>query len=98
MVCGFQIMWATLAAGEVTLARIFTDQMVLQQQMPVRVWGSAGVDEAVAVEFNGESATTKGDAEGHWRVELPAMAADGQSHTLTVNDGGAFEPSLTTSK
>jgi len=84
VVCGLHIILAPVAAGEVKLARIFTDQMVLQQQMPIRVWGSAGVDEAVAVEFNGKTATTKADADGRWRVELPAMEADGRAHTLTV--------------
>lgn len=75
---------APAANAEVKTARIFTDHMVLQQQMPIRVWGSAAANEAVTVSFKGQTVTTKADADGRWRAELPAMDADGKPHSLTI--------------
>ena len=77
--------------GEVKLARIFTDHMVLQQEMPIRVWGFADAEESVEVKINGKSATATADADGHWRVELPAMKADGKQHTMTVKGSNTIE-------
>jgi len=68
--------------------------MVLQQQMPVTIWGWATPGEKVSVEFAGNHVGTVGDASGLWRVELPALKASAEgrtlmvkgSNTLTVND------------
>lgn len=69
--------------AEVKLADIFSNGMVLQQQMPVTVWGEAAPGEAVSVELAGSKANTKADAEGQWRVKLPALKAGGP-HTMNV--------------
>ena len=37
------------AGAELRLAKVFTDHMVLQQQMPIAVWGWAKPGEAVTV-------------------------------------------------
>jgi len=79
------------AQADVRLAKIFTDQMVLQQKLPIRVWGAAEVGEAVTVSFNGKEAEVKADAAGRWRVDLPAMNADGKAHTLTVKGKNTIE-------
>ncbi|MEK6246580.1 MAG: hypothetical protein N2C12_00275, partial [Planctomycetales bacterium] len=68
----------------VRLPKIFSSHMVLQRQMPIRVFGWADADEVVTVDFNGYTATKMAGQDGGWEVELPAMEADGQSHTLTV--------------
>lgn len=79
------------ASADVRLARIFTDHMVLQQKMPVRIWGWADVGESVTVAFNGKSADTKAGEDGTWRVELPAMNADSKPRTLTVQGKNTLE-------
>ncbi len=53
--------------GEVKLARIFTDHMVLQQEMPIRVWGFADAKESFEVKIDGKSATTT-ERSGLWGV------------------------------
>jgi sialate O-acetylesterase len=63
------------ASAEVRLARIFSDNMMLQRDKPVRVWGSADPDEAVKVSLNGKNAATKAGANGQWSVELAALKA-----------------------
>jgi sialate O-acetylesterase len=71
------------ASAEVRLPRYFTDNMMLQRDQPVRVWGWADAGETVSVEFAGKSASTKADADGEWKLELPAIAS-GENLDLSV--------------
>jgi len=70
--------------ADVKLPAIFGDHMVLQQNQPINVWGWAEAGEAVAVTFGKSSASSKADAEGNWKVQLPAVKADGKAHELSV--------------
>ena len=72
--------------AKVKLAAPFADGMVLQREMPVRVWGTADAGEKIQVSFGGMSASTVADASGKWLVELPPMKASKTSRTLDVND------------
>lgn len=59
--------------AEVKPAGIFTDNMVLQANVPIRVWGTADKGENVSVEFMGTNASAVADDNGYWRVDLPAQ-------------------------
>ena len=80
-VCSVQV------RADVRLPKIFTDHMVLQQEMPVAVWGQAEPGGTVTVTLDRANATAKADQRGRWRVDLPAMKADGKPHTLSVTAG-----------
>jgi sialate O-acetylesterase len=62
------------ARADVRLAKIFTDNMVVQRDRPIRVWGQADPGETVSVSLGGGAAETMADAKGRWLVELPARA------------------------
>lgn len=51
--------------------------MVLQQGIPVRIWGTAGPGEAVRVEFEGQSVSTTAGAGGKWEAWLKPLTAAG---------------------
>lgn len=75
--------------GHLRLANLFDDEMVLQRNAPITVWGQALPYTAVAVTVaSGYSAQSQSDASGNWKVELPAMPATRNgSTTLTVTSG-----------
>lgn len=75
--------FCVLAMAEVRLPHIFSDNMVVQRDKPVRIWGTADKNEKVEVTFNGQKRTTKANASGQWSVVLQPMAHGG-AHTLTV--------------
>lgn len=79
---------ATPAAAEVRLPGFFGDHMVLQQEMPLPVWGWADPGQSVTVTLGDNKATAKADDKGSWKVELPAMKAGGGPQKLTVTAGG----------
>lgn len=66
------------------LPAVFADRMVLQRDMPVAVWGKAAPGSPVMVVFRGAQAHTQADADGAWRVDLPAMAASAEPQHLHV--------------
>lgn len=55
---------------------LFTDNMVLQRDLPIPFYGTGTDGEKVTVTLNGETATTT-VADQQWKVELPAMEAGG---------------------
>ncbi|MCI9444898.1 MAG: sialate O-acetylesterase [Oscillospiraceae bacterium] len=68
------------------LAAIFGDDMVLQREVPVPLWGSAPAGAEVAAEMDGQSVRTRAGEDGLWRLELPAGPAGGPC-ALTVRCG-----------
>lgn len=67
-----------------------TAHAVLQRDKTVPVRGEAPPGSAVRVAFDGVVKTTRADAAGHWKIELPAHAAGGP-YTLDVrSDNGAL--------
>ena len=48
-------------------AKVFSNNMVLQQGVSVPVWGSADVGANVVVEFAGQRAETKANYAGRWK-------------------------------
>ncbi|HBT75930.1 MAG TPA: sialate O-acetylesterase [Planctomycetaceae bacterium] len=84
---------ASKSFAEISLPRIFADNMVLQRDIPIPVWGGAGKGEKITVAFDGNVASTTADANGRWMVRLPAMTAGNDNRELTVN--GTDSPAVT---
>ncbi|MGZ8550449.1 MAG: sialate O-acetylesterase, partial [Chitinophagaceae bacterium] len=61
----------------VKLPKIFTSNMVLQRDKPIKIWGWADKDENVTVSFNGQSVQSKADKSGNWIITLKPMAFGG---------------------
>lgn len=70
--------------ADVRLPKLFTDNMMLQRNRPIRVWGWAAPGETVRVALAGTSAAAKADLKGEWNVELPALQ-QGEALELVVS-------------
>lgn len=82
-----------LLQAEVKLPALISDHMLLQQGVPVRIWGTAAPGEAVKVSFRDQQAATTGGAEGKWAVWLQPLKPGGPdeltiagSNTVAVRD------------
>lgn len=84
------LLWTLPAiAGELALAPIFTDNMVLQRERPVPVDGVADQGSRVTVLLDGVAVqTVNADAAGKWQAMLPPQPA-GRVAQLTVRSGAA---------
>lgn len=74
--------------AQVKLPSIFTDNMVLQQQSQVPVWGWAKEGSAVNVvtSWDGKSYSVKADKAGKWKAIVSTPSAGGP-YELTISDG-----------
>jgi len=76
----------------------FLDNAVLQQQIPLPVWGTTEPEAKVTVEFKGQIKITTAQKDGSWRVVLDAMPAKrltsvneapvGEAMTVTCEKNG----------
>ncbi len=72
------------AVGDVRVAKVFGDGMVLQRDWPIKVWGWGDVGERVTVSFGGEEVKGVVGKDGRWMVELGKRKADGKKHVMVV--------------
>ncbi len=63
--------------GNIRLPKILGDNMVLQRNKNITIWGWADANEKVSVQFNKQSKSTKADKLGKWIVVLSPEVAGG---------------------
>lgn len=73
----FELLMVPVVHGKVTIARIFSINMVLQRDVKVRVWGWAEKNESVTITFAGKKYSTKTNSQGKWSVSLNPLPAGG---------------------
>lgn len=65
------------ASAAVRLPNVFSDHMVLQRGQPINVWGWAAPGESISVQLDGQVVKATANAQGEWKVALPARSAGG---------------------
>jgi sialate O-acetylesterase len=85
----------TTIFGQLKLARLFSDHVVLQRQKPIPVWGWANPNENVNVSLGSQNKTARANADGKWTVIFAPIEATNaplelkvaaKSGNLTVKD------------
>jgi sialate O-acetylesterase len=69
--------WARTAHADIRLPRLVGDNMVLQRDAPITIWGWADPGERVAIAFRDQRRKTRADAHGNWSVTLAPLSAGG---------------------
>ena len=64
---------------------IFDNNMVLQRDKPVKVWGSAAPQEKVRIEFSGQVKSAVANKDGEWFTYLDPMSANVQPRDMKVS-------------
>ena len=73
----------TAGFADVQLPGIISDHMLLQRDMPVRIFGKALPGEAVSVAFRGQTVQTVTDATGRWEAWLKPLTS-GPAAAMTI--------------
>jgi sialate O-acetylesterase len=75
--------------AKVKLPALVGDNMVLQQQADVKVWGSAAPSTTVRVtpSWDGKSYTCRSDKDGHWLLTLRTPSGGYTPYEITFDDG-----------
>ncbi len=80
------IAYSTSSIAQTKLASFFGDNMVLQQEDTVSIWGYDTPETDITVSAGwGQKVSTKADENGKWRVKLPTPKADKKPYTLSIS-------------
>ncbi|HEY4785321.1 MAG TPA: sialate O-acetylesterase, partial [Bacteroidales bacterium] len=71
--------------AQVILPKILGNNMVLQREKNVPVWGWASANEHITVKFNNQVKETVTDASGHWLVMLDPLAASDKPREMVIS-------------
>ena len=75
-----------LGQAEIRTHGLFTDNMLLQRDQKVPVWGTTDRAEPVTVTFGEQTATATPEG-GKWRADLAALSASAQPRDLVIAQG-----------
>lgn len=71
--------------AQVRPAHIFDNNMVLQREKPVKVWGWADPNEKVKIEFEGQTKSAVANRQGEWSVYLDPMSVNAQPGEMKIS-------------
>lgn len=74
---GFAVLLTGTTIAQPRLPKIFGDNMVLQRNAPLRIWGWASPAESITIQFHNQSKTVQTNAGGAWEAVLAAEPAGG---------------------
>jgi sialate O-acetylesterase len=79
--------------ANVQLPKVFGDNMVLQRDKPIVIWGWADAREKITIKFKDQSKTVTADKNGQWKISLSPEKAGGPfqlvvkgKNTITFNN------------
>ncbi len=73
----YSLFSAHISLATIRLPKLVGDNMVLQRESKLPIWGWADTGETVTLTFQNKTYTAKPDAIGKWIVTLPALKAGG---------------------
>ena len=81
--------FSSVAFADFKPADIFADGMVLQRELSVPIWGTAGVGAKVEVSFAAQHTSATADQNGRWKLMLDPMQASAVGREMVFRSGDA---------
>jgi sialate O-acetylesterase len=75
------------AHAQITLPKVFGDNMVLQRGIKIPVWGNATPGALIVAKLGAIQATAKADQQGKWQIRFPNVKAGGP-YVLEIVESG----------
>ena len=74
----------TMTHAQIRLPKVIGNNMVLQQNKPVAIWGYAEPSSTIKVSFGKQSLKTSSDDKGKWEVQLKPMKASKEPQKMII--------------
>jgi sialate O-acetylesterase len=80
------VLSGAIAAAQIKLPALVSDNMVLQQSAKVNLWGWAAPNESIKIQLGWQKdlVETKADAKGNWKVVISTPKADEKKYTIIL--------------
>lgn len=83
---GLSSLTAAETPAAIELGAPFTDNAILQREMPLPVWGWCKPGTSITVEFAGQKETTKAGTDGKWILKLKPLTASAEPAEMLIGD------------
>lgn len=80
------VMSHTQSASSLAFDELFGEEMILQRDMKINVWGRAEKNVRLSIEIQGQRVWTKADDHGEWLVQLSGLKAGGPFKLVLTSD------------
>lgn len=86
---GLAVLFTMNSAAKVVLPDIISDNMVIQQNTKVRLWGRGNVNTTISVvaSWNKKTFTTVSNDKGDWELWIETPCADYTLRQIEISDG-----------
>lgn len=81
----------SMSLAELRMPSFFSNDMVLQRDQPLPLWGWADAGETVTVTLGSQSASTKADNAGNWRIVLKPLPMSTEGISLKIKAADSLE-------
>lgn len=88
------LLLSAAAFGSIEMPSIFSDNMMLQRNKPVKFWGKAKPNATVKVEFAGQSKSTTADKSGLWSLNLNPLKASTELRKISIYENGKLDKTI----
>lgn len=83
----FILFFPLFAGAQLQVAKIFSDNMVLQRNQPIHIWGKAMPGKTVLVLFANEKINTVTKKDSTWLVSFKAQKKNAHPQTVSIQSG-----------
>ncbi|MCH5686285.1 hypothetical protein LWM68_19695 [Niabella sp. W65] len=94
----FTILWVwacqAYCFADISVPKIFGDNMVLQRGVQIPVWGNATPNATLIAKLGNVKVTAKANEQGQWRLHFPKFGAGGP-YSLSIEENGQPENKIT---
>lgn len=73
----FSVLYLFPGYAQIKLPALVSDSMILQRDLPLKIWGWASPKEKVNLKFQGKNYSTSTNQQGKWIIILPALKSGG---------------------
>lgn len=85
LLCLLFMFFSFSANAKILLPQILGNDMVLQRDKPINIWGFGATGEKVTVNFAGQTKTTVTDDKGNWIVVLSSLKTSATPQKMTIS-------------
>ncbi len=78
------VLLVVTAKAQLKVAEVFSDNMVLQRDRPVTIWGNATAGKTVTLQFAAQQKIAVADTAGKWQVVLAALQVSTTPKNLSI--------------
>jgi len=88
------ILCANCLQAEIVMPKVFSDNMLLQRDMDVKIWGKANPNSIVKVVFANQVSESKADEKGYWSLYLKPMFANKNPEKMFIYEDGILQKTI----